>query len=548
MKKLLSLLTLSLLLGVFALNAQNPRIVVLECFTSATCSPCAQYNPALDNLVNNNADKLIAIKYHVNWPVAGGDPMNLHNPSEVSSRVSYYGVNSVPHSVADGNVWSGNSGNVSQSLVNQWAAVESPLEMRMTHYLNNTQDTITVIVMGRATNAVASNNMKLRIAVLEETMEYASAPGTNGERIFHNVMKKMLPNATGSSVPSMQAGEYFAFKYSWALANVMNVNELTAVAWLQDQDSKAIFQGCKSSEDFQPFYEKQAKINAFDHTKRHICSGNVNPDILITNYGSEAINSLTINVKVDGNDYSQIIWEGNIPTFGEARINLGDLDVDISENNEILAEIVAINGAPDDYAPSELSFAYNEATIVTNTSFKLQLRTDDDPQSITWDVVNTTTGEVVISGGPYEEANKLYTTNFTIETGGCYLLTVYDAGGNGLGNGNGAYALKAGSSTIISGKDFYDKDMDEFSLAIEDVEENMIKTTNIYPNPTNGILTIDTEKQGSVDIYNLAGQMVLTQKIEGTTVLNIAGYEKGSYLLVVKDNEGNESRQIIVLQ
>ena len=42
--------------------------------------------------------------------------------------------------------------------------------------------------------------------------------------------------------------------------------------------------------------------------------------------------------------------------------------------------------------------------------------------------------------------------------------------------------------------------------------------------------------------------MVLTQKIEGKTVLNISGFEKGTYLLVLTDENGNGSRQVIVLQ
>ena len=212
MKKLLSLLTLSLVLGIGISNAQNQRTVVLECFTSASCGPCAQYNPALDNLINSNADHLIAIKYHVNWPT-DTDPMNHHNPSEVASRRSYYNVNSVPYSIGDG-TWSNTSNYVSQSLINQWAAVASPLEMRMTHYLNATQDTIFVVVMGKATSDITSNNLKLHISVLEKTMEYASAPSSNGERIFHNVMKKMLPNASGTTLDAMEAGDYFAYKYS----------------------------------------------------------------------------------------------------------------------------------------------------------------------------------------------------------------------------------------------------------------------------------------------------------------------------------------------
>jgi len=548
MKKLLSLLTLSLVIGLGVANAQNQRIVVLECFTSATCGPCAQYNPQLDNIVNENSEKLIAIKYHVNWPSAG-DPMNLHNPSEVSSRVSYYSVTGVPTSVADGNAWFGNSGSVSQSLVNQWAAVESPLEMRMTHYLNDTQDTITVVVMGRATSAIESNNLKLHISVIEKTMEYATAPGTNGERIFHNVMKKMLPGSSGTNIPSLQAGDYFAYTYSWALANVMNVSELTAVAWLQDHSTKTVYQGCKSSEDFQPYYAKQAQITGIDHTKKNICSGSAEPVVFVDNLGSETINSLTFNIKVNGEDVKQVTWNGNIPFTKEAKISLGEINFDVAEENEMLIEIAQINGAPDDYSPSIYSYTFEEAKLIVNKAFKLKLRTDDEPQLITWEVVNMNTGEVVVSGGPYDTPFETYNINFELENAGCYMFTIYDAGGNGLYDGSGIYNLKAGSTNIASGSKFTDQESNEFSFTKDDdIEEYSVNTANIYPNPSNGIVTVDTESSCAIAVYNTVGQMVLSQDINGKTMLDLSNLDKGTYLFVITSKNGEKNSQVIVLQ
>ena len=550
MKKILSLLTLSLLIGIGVLNAQNQRTVVLECFTSTTCGPCASANPALDNLINNNTDKLIAIKYHVNWPAAG-DPMNLHNPGDVSSKVSFYSINAVPYSVGDG-TWIGNSSSVSQSLVNQWAAVESPIEMRMTHYFNAAQDTMFVVVMGKATTAINSNNLKLNISVIEKTMEYATAPGSNGERIFHNVMKKLLPSAAGTSVAAMEAGDYFAYKYSWALANVMNISELTAVAWLQDSNTKQMIQGCKSTEDFQPFYGKQAKISSLDHTMKTICSSSVNPDIYVTNFGSETINSLAINVSVNGTSITDLTWQGSINTGKTAKLNFGELnfdDVETLENNEMIFEITQINGAADDYATGTYRYVFEEAPFILNKSFKLTIRTDDDPQSITWNIVKTSNGEVVLSGGPYEEAHKNYTENFDLEDDDCYRFTIYDAGGNGLQGGNGLYGLKVGSQTIAAGSAFTDKESSEFYFSKHDgVDENLKNHVNIYPNPSNGLITIDVEGDNVLTVYTTAGQLVYNQSINEKTTVDLSKLEKGTYLMVLTDKDGQNTKQVIVLQ
>ena len=550
MKKFLSLLTLSLIIGIGFINAQNQRTVVLECFTSTTCGPCASANPALDNLINNNADKLIAIKYHVNWPVAG-DPMNLHNPGDVSSKVSFYSINAVPYSVGDG-TWVGNSGSVSQALVNQWAAVDSPIDMRMTHYFNAAQDTMFVVVMGRASSAINSNSLKLNISVIEKTMEYASAPGSNGERIFHNVMKKLLPSAAGTSIAAMEAGDYFAYKYSWALANVMNVSELTAVAWLQDGTTKQMIQGCKSSDDVQPFFAKQAKISKLDHTKKTICSSSVNPDIYVTNFGSETINSLAVNVSVNGTSIADLTWQGNIDFGKTAKINFGELnfaDVETLENNEMIFEITQINGAADEYAPGTYRYAFDEAPVVVNKTLKLSIRTDDEPQNITWDIVKTSNGEVVVSGGPYEEPHKVYSENIELVDDDCYMFTIYDAGGNGMAGGNGLYGIKVGSQTIISGNDFTDKESNEFYFTKNDgVAENIGNDAHIYPNPSNGFITVDVEGMNVLTVYNTTGQMVYNQSINDKTTVDLSKLEKGTYLMFLTTKDGKNTKQVIVLQ
>lgn len=550
MKKLLSFLTLSLLFGYSITNAQNQRTVVLECFTSASCSPCAQYNPALDNIINNNADHLIAIKYHVNWPT-DTDPMNHHNPSEVASRRSYYNVNSVPYSIGDG-TWSNTSNYVTQNLVDQLAAVDSPLEMRMMNYLNATQDTIFVVVMGHATAQINSNNLRLHISVLEKTMEYASAPSSNGERIFHNVMKKMLPSASGTALSAMQAGDYFAYEYSWALANVMNINELTAVAWVQDNSTKEVFQGCKSTDDFLPFYNKQAQISKSDHTKGTICSSRVNPDIFVTNFGSEAINSLNFSITVNGTSVGDFSWQGNI-NFGEtAKVNFGELyfeNVEIMENNEMIFQINQVNGAPDDYAPGTYRYSFSEAKHIVNKTFKLTIKTDDEPQLITWEVKNADNNEVVVSGGPYEEAHKQYTESFNLEDDACYTFTIYDAGGNGLQAGQGVYGLKAGSQTIVAGSDFTDMESNDFSFSKQSgVDENSDIFSNIYPNPSNGMINIDAEGDNNIAVYNMTGHMVYNQAITGKTTVDLTNLEKGTYLIVLKNQNGDSTKQIIVLQ
>ena len=117
MKK--STIILASLMMLFSLraNAQNERILLFECFTNASCGPCASQNPALDALIDANADRIAAIKYHMNWPGAN-DPMYLHNPTDNNARRGVYNINSVPHTVVDGTRYNGLPNGLNQNTVN----------------------------------------------------------------------------------------------------------------------------------------------------------------------------------------------------------------------------------------------------------------------------------------------------------------------------------------------------------------------------------------------------------------------------------------------
>ncbi|HPA31540.1 MAG TPA: hypothetical protein PLV14_08075, partial [Bacteroidia bacterium] len=52
-------------------SAQTQRLVLFEEFTGETCPPCAQINPTLNEMLNDEADKIVSIKYQNNIPSAG---------------------------------------------------------------------------------------------------------------------------------------------------------------------------------------------------------------------------------------------------------------------------------------------------------------------------------------------------------------------------------------------------------------------------------------------------------------------------------------------
>lgn len=542
MKKFSLILASLAMLICLKVNAQNERVLLFECFTNTSCGPCAQQNPALDALINNNGDRIAAIKYHMSWP-GSNDPMYLHNTADNDARRGVYNVSAVPHTVVDGIRFSNQPGYLNQNTVNNWLAIESPLEMRLSYELDEATGVITVHVMGRASSDI-NGNCKLYVGVIEKEIHYSSAPGTNGERDFYSVMKKLLPTATGTFIGEMKQGDYFAYSFSWEWANVYNIDQLDAIAWVQNPNTKEVYQACRSSQSMVPFYQNEAGVSDIDHVKSVSCSGLDEPVVKISNFGSNPLTSAELDVLVNGEILKTMAWTGNLAVFESEVVELGEISFPVEEDNTLEVKIKSVNGGSDEAPTNDVaSFGFIGAPETVGKVLKLTIRTDNNPQQTTWKVKNMATGEVVLQGGPYDQANHSYTETLEVVGDGCYDFTIYDAGGDGLTNGNGFYGLKAGSATLFSGGSFTDLESNEFSYEVTaEVEESLDQTTMVYPNPTSGVLNIVCEGEQKVIMYNMAGQRVFDGVANGLLQIDMKAYGAGVYAVII----GNETQRIVV--
>jgi archaellum component FlaF (FlaF/FlaG flagellin family) len=402
-------------------------------------------------------------------------------------------------------------------------------------------NTITVHVMGRASQAV-QGNVKLYVGVIEREIHYNTPPGSNGERDFYSVMKKLLPSASGTSIGDVEADSYFAYTFSWELANVYNNDQLDAIAWLQNTNTKEVYQACKSSENIVPFYANEAMLSDISNVKSTNCSGEAEPKVLLTNNGSNALTSAELEVVVNGTTIKNFEWSGNLSVFESTTVDLGLISFPVEDENTMEVRTKSVNGGTDEAASNDIaSVEFEGSPEIVGKVLKLSIRTDDNPQETTWKITNLLTGEVVLQGGPYDEVNHMYTETLDITGDGCYDFTIYDAGGDGLDGG--VYGLKAGSTTIFSGNIFGDSESNEFSYEVTaDVEEDFGHNTTIYPNPTDRMLNIISEGEQNVTIYNMVGQRVFEGVCESTLQIDMKHFGSGIYAIKV----GNETQRVVV--
>lgn len=336
---------------------QAQRQVLMEEFTQASCGPCAAQNPAYNALLQANPSKVVVLKYQTSWP--GYDPMNLQNPTEVANRVSYYGINGVPSVQIDGSIqptgasYAGAPANVTQSMISNQYAVSSDFTLTVTHTLSNDLDsaTVTVTVTNATSSTVTSGStgsFKLRLAAVEKEINFPFAPGTNGETEFYGVMRKMYPNAGGTALSdSWTAAATQTFTFKVALPSyIYNYEEVAFVAFIQDDSNKDVLQSAFSQPVALPATAVDVSLANNTQAPADYCATSVTPEAVVTNETSQIINSVDINLMVNGTVAQTKNYTTAIGANGNATISFPALTINPGSNN-ISFEITGVNGAAD---------------------------------------------------------------------------------------------------------------------------------------------------------------------------------------------------------
>lgn len=232
-----------------AMGGLADRTVVIEEFTSSTCWPCADFNqtfdPTLSELgTNTYGSRVAAVKYQMNWPDPGNDPSyNAHG----SARRNFYTVEGIPFPLLDGSNTTGTA-----SVINARKDVPSPVLLDVSY----TRDGNSITVTARVTPLTdLSGSYKLHLAVTEDHYHYTASATSQDD--YHYVMRTMLPNAGGTSMAGLTAGEERVVTETVDLVpggpaqgnfNLWGtVDGITVVAFLQKTIGKEIYQGAIAS-------------------------------------------------------------------------------------------------------------------------------------------------------------------------------------------------------------------------------------------------------------------------------------------------------------
>lgn len=340
MKKTLQILKGLALAATLNSSAQTQRISLFEEWTGENCPPCASVNPGITTLTlanQNSPKKMILLRYQVAIPSAPTSPTSLYqqNTTEPTSRQSYYYPTGSDRFAPQGRFNgrelgtapnNGNAGYLDQATINGDYQVDAPFALTTGYVWNAAYDSITITTTITAAQAfTTANPLKLQLAIIEEHIQYATAPGTNGEKDFEFVMRKMVPNQTGQTLAGTWTnGQTQTIVNKVKLPTyIWNKGEVAIVGFIQETNPSAgpttvmnIHQAAYG--DPAPL-ALDANVETIAGISASACTPDFTPSITIMNSGVSALTACTINYKIDNGTVMTQPWTGNLTT-GQSQV------------------------------------------------------------------------------------------------------------------------------------------------------------------------------------------------------------------------------------
>ncbi len=477
---------------------QAQRIPMIEHFSSSTCGPCVPVNEQMHRLTQNNEGKFTYTKYSTS-----GDPYNNY---EVTHKVQEYGVTGVPNIFLDGR--SNGSNYISQELLDERYNTPSYANIRGAFTMEDDKIYVTADFM----SYVTLKDVVAYIVVNEKTT--TQNVGSNGETEFHHVLMKMLKSKTGNPI-SIKAGEYqrLEFSHDMSLTNVEELSDLEVALWLQNPDTKEIYNSNFAyayTDHCYPIQNLTLSQNKDTLTWEAPELGSPMYYKVYINGKLVSENETKLSYKLDTteeNFTAEVIavYKHEMTSVGVAK-SFGDVEDDDDDDDD-----------ENEEDPENPTITPNNLTATPTSTSSISLK---------WDMVTDAEGYNVYRDGEfvnnvidetYIDKGLKYNTEY------CYTITA-----------------------IIEGKETEHSNEVCVKTLGESLEE-LESSLNIYPNPTNDRLYIETETEiEEIVVYDIYGRRQQLSAISGQpSVIDVAVLKSGIYFIKINTKEGNIVKRII---
>ena len=238
--------------SILVIDTLQPKKVMIEEFTQASCDPCANAHVNVDTVYSNNILRAAMVRYHVNFP--GRDCMDSVTLSPfVSARLTYYAVSGVPDAQVDGKYYYPGAGGLTTAVIGQACAVGSPFNITVTPTYVASTHTYSFSADIKSHGPVPAG-LKAYAVLVVDTLTYAANQSTESipQTVFPQVAEAMLPSAAGTTLAAFTAGSTQTITSSWvknhpwgsdySVWRYDSSNTGRIIVWVEDDATKYVYQ------------------------------------------------------------------------------------------------------------------------------------------------------------------------------------------------------------------------------------------------------------------------------------------------------------------
>jgi hypothetical protein len=535
----------------YAQMAATRTEVLLETFGGTWCVFCPGSALAADDMIANDLDVSI-IEYHI------GDDYEI--PAG-ATRDEYYDVSGYPTQVFDGtDQFSGGSASTSMyptylSHYNTAMAIHTPVVLE-THA---ERDGLNVTVKAKVTQvADLGNNDLVMFAVVTES--HIAEPWFIMSEVSF-VARAMYPGTAGQPL-LLNLGQPDTTEFNFTVDPGWDMEHGEVVVFIQNMTTKEVFNAAKASLAT-PSSANNAELVSLltEYDETYCLDAELGATFKIANQGSSPLTQLEIQYSINGGAPLSESWSGNLLSGYSDTISLSSLAVTPQTGLNTL-EIVGINpnGQADEDKSNDSLAAGWAYPMADPGLYYMVVQLDAKGSETSWKIIGPS-DTAIAAGGPYPDGNAtlIYESISLGDEGGCYILKVYDAAGNGMSvGGSGYYRLldplgdpldqqlngQFGDSTTFT----FTIEKEADPTAIDKIAEGLIQ---VFPNPSEGVFRLQAPSlQGQAlnwQVFGLDGrQLMQGSSREGQASLDLRAFPQGMYLLRAQSPLGQYSEKLLL--
>lgn len=375
-------------------------------------------------------------------------------------------------------------------------------------------------------------------------------PGSSGSGLFSN-QGLLIGTLTGGnsycSSPNVP-DQFGKFSYHWIANGTADNRRLKP--WL-DPDNTGTTAILGTDAPCGSTVQNDAGIQTINQPKGTLCSNSVTPEVVLRNFGGNALTSIDVYYDIDGTG-GTYNWTGNLAPGSTTTVTLPPISLGAG-NHTLLVQTTLPNGVADNNIAND-SKTETFITANANDALNLLLRTDNYGSETSWKIEDNANNEL-ISGGPYNDVNGGQTINTPIcLPPGCYKFTISDSWGDGMAEGGSPNFILSGAGGTpeyarLSTTTFGQFESHNFCITGTGIITTETVRATIVPNPSAGLFTITyADNQPRVlTITDIQGRTI--QQLHytgGNQQVDLTQQARGVYILQTTTNGQRSSSKLVV--